>query len=204
MHEPPPTLCPSDPLSQNVSQQFDFSFVWINEFTIAAQRIDTQHHQLCARTLSIIITNQFMKTEHIPRQVYFSKNIVHSFVQFGVSQQQSHISDRYFREIQSSIITTNQSMKRELTPPQGLFQTRNVCAFVQFGVSQQQSNISDLHFRGTQSSNIITNQSMKTEHIPRQELFQTRNVCGFMNLLCSNVRLTFPIGIFVATNHLTS
>ena len=115
-------------IKPNVSQQFDFSFVWINEFTIAAQRIDTQHHQLCARTLSIIITNQSLKTEHIPRQVYFSKNIVHSFVQFGVSQQQSHISDRYFREIQSSIITTNQSMKRELTPPQGLFQTRNVCA----------------------------------------------------------------------------
>ena len=76
-----------------------------------------------------------MKTEHIPRQVHFSKKNVCAFVQFGVSQQQSNIFDWYFRKIQSSNIVINQFMKTEHTPRQVPFQTRNVCGFVQFGVS---------------------------------------------------------------------
>ena len=59
-----------------------------------------------------------MKTEHIPRQVHFSRKIICAFVQLGASQQQSNISDWYFRGIQSSYIITNQSMKAEHIPRQ--------------------------------------------------------------------------------------
>ena len=60
----------------NVSQQFDFRFVWINEFTMAAQRIDTQHHQLCARTLSNIMSNWSMKPKRVPQQFDFTAHCV--------------------------------------------------------------------------------------------------------------------------------
>ena len=76
-----------------------------------------------------------MKTEHIPRQVHFASPSVCAFVQFDVSQQQSNISDGYFRGMQSSTIITNQSMKTEHTPRQVLFQTRNVCAFAIWCIS---------------------------------------------------------------------
>ena len=67
-----------------------------------------------------------MKTEHIPRTLLLASPIVCGFVQLGVSQQQSNISDVYFRGTQSSIIITNHSMKAEHIPRQVLFQPRNV------------------------------------------------------------------------------
>ena len=107
-------------------QNFDFttrlSFVWINEFSMAAQIIDTYHHQLCARTSSIIIFKWFVHQKHGPRQALSSITNCFWFHEFVAWQCEINVYDWYSRKIQSSNIMTNQSMKTEHISRQVPFQ----------------------------------------------------------------------------------
>ena len=92
--------------------------LWFHEFVVWQCESNISDVYFCGIQSSYIITNQSMKTEHIPRQVHFSRNIVRAFVQFGVSQQQSNISDWLFRGTQSSYIITSRTMNTEHIPRQ--------------------------------------------------------------------------------------
>ena len=130
VHALHPTLFPTDPQSQNMLQQFDFTFVWINEFTMAF----TNYWHLSSSPLCTNLILHHIQPIHEgkthPTTSAFCTTKCLWFCAICVSQQQMKISDWYFCGALSSNTLPNQFMSPDQMFQQVLFQTRNVCGFM--------------------------------------------------------------------------